>query len=145
MTTAMIEQGIVDAVRVAFEGCEVRLPLERPITVDLLYELTQQFEGLWFEAGRGGELVISGAAGGPSSDICVELIGQMRVWVLDRAGGRVRDAQAGYDPPGGRAMVPDLSWLSEASLAVAERLGPSASRRGYLPVAPDFIVEVRSP
>ena len=145
MVTAVIHEGIVDAVRVAFEGCEVRLPLERPITVDLLFELTQQFEGVWFEAGRSGELVISGAAGGSSSDIGAELTGQVRDWTLERARGRVRDAQGGYDPPGGRPMVPDGSWLSETSIAAAERLAPSARRRGYLPITPDFVVEVRSP
>lgn len=145
MVTAIVADQVSEAVRGALRGGEVRLRVDRPITVDYLYELTRQFEGLWFEAGRGGELVISGAAGGWSGDVGAELSGQVRGWTRGRGRGRTRDAQSGYDPPGGRPMVPDVSWLSDESVAAAERLRPDERRRGYFRLVPDFVIEVRSP
>ena len=144
MVTAVIHKGIVEAVRVAFEDCEVRLPLERPITVDLLFELTQQFEGVWFEAGRSGELVISGAAGGFGGPIESILDRQLGTWSVS-IGGVASGPSGGYFPPGGRPMIPDGSWMSEATFAEVLRRGKEGWARGYFPVAPDFVFEVRSP
>ena len=144
MVTAVVADQVLEAVRGAFEGGEVRLRLDRPITVDYLYELTRQFEGLWFEAGRGGELVISGAAGGFGGPIESILDRQLGVWSLT-IGGVTSGSSGGYFPPSGRPMIPDGSWMSDATFAEVLRRGKEGWHRGYYPVAPDFVFEVRSP
>ena len=144
MVTAVVADPIAEAARVAFEGREVRLRVDVPITDQLLFELTQRFDGLWFEADRRGELVISGAAGGYSGMICLDLLAQVLAWVRAVAGGLAGDSSTGYAPPGAPPMVPDGSWMSEATHAAARRRGLEGVRRGYFRAAPDFVLEVRS-
>ena len=144
MVTAVIADQVLEAVRGALRGGEVRLRVDRPITVDYLHELTRQFEGLWFEAGRGGELVISGAAGGFGGPIESILDRQLGVWSLS-IGGVTSGSSGGYFPPGGRPMIPDGSWMSDATFAEVLGRGREGWHRGYYPVAPDLVFEVRSP
>ena len=145
MVTAVVADPIAEAVQVAFDGREVRLRIDVPITDQLLFELTQRFDGLWFEADRRGELVISGAAGGHAGFIEANLLGQIIAWLQAIGGGFAIGASGGYAPPGGWPMVPDGSWMSEATYAVFRRLGSEGRIRGYYRVVPDFVFEVRSP
>ena len=119
----------------------MRFRLHGPITDELLEQLADEF-GLWFEDGDEGEVIITGPAGGTSSEDTFEVNVDIGIWVRVMSLGRGRDSQGGYDPPLGRRWIPDASWLSDETLA---KLTESQMRGAYWPVAPDFVVEVVSP
>ena len=141
MVTASAVETLEDAVAAARSGPPVRFRLHGPITDELLEQLADEF-GLWFEDGDEGEVIITGPAGGTSSEDTFEVNVDIGIWVRVTALGKGRDSQGGYDPPLGRRWIPDASWLSDETLA---KLTESQMRGAYWPVAPDFVVEVVSP
>ena len=141
MVTASAVETIEDAVAAARSGPPVRFRFHGPISDELLEQLTGEF-GLWFEDGDEGEVIITGPAGGTSSEDTFEVNVDIGIWVRVMALGKGRDSQGGYDPPLGRRWIPDASWLSDETLA---KLTESQMRGAYWPVAPDFVVEVVSP
>ena len=145
MVTAAAADPIAEAAHRAFEGREVRIEPERPITSAYLHRLAAKYEGLWFEEGRRGELIISGAPGGYTRYREAELFGQIRDWAKVRAPRFAFHTSGGYHPPGGRRMIPDASWASPETQAAIDRLSAEERRDGFYPVTPDFILEVRSP
>ena len=144
--TAVVSDPVAEAARVVFEeGREVRLRVGVPITDQLLFELTQRFDGLWFEADRRGELVIRGVAGGWASAISAELLAQVVGWAHAIGDGLSNSATGGYAPPGAWPMIPSGSWMNDATFADLRQRGKEAVRTGYYPVIPRFVFEVRSP
>ncbi len=141
MVTASAVETLEDAVAAARSGPPVRFRLRGPITNELLEQLADEFE-LWFEDGDEGEVIITGPAGGKSSEDTFEVNVDIGIWVRLADIGKGRDSQGGYDPPLGRRWIPDASWLSDETLA---KLTESQMRGAYWPVAPDFVVEVVSP
>ncbi len=141
MVTASAVETLEDAVAAARSGPPVRFRLRGPIADGLLEQLAGEFE-LWFEDGDEGEVIITGPAGGKSSEDTFEVNVDIGIWVRLADIGKGRDSQGGYDPPLGRRWIPDASWLSDATLA---KLTESQMRGAYWPVAPDFVVEVVSP
>ena len=141
MVTASAVETLEGAVAAARSGSPVRFRLHGPITDELLEQLADEF-GLWFEDGDEGEVIITGPAGGDAPHQSGRVFRQADEWSEFRILGLARDAQGGYDPPFGRRWVPDVSWLSDETLA---KLTESQMRGAYWPVAPDFVVEVVSP
>ena len=141
MVTASAVETLEDAVAAARSGPPVRFRPREPIADGLLEQLADEFE-LWFEDGDEGEVIITGPAGGKSSEDTFEVNVDIGTWVRLANLGKGRDSQGGYDPPLGRRWIPDASWLSDETLA---KLTESQMRGAYWPVAPDFVVEVVSP
>ena len=116
-----------------------------PISDEQLERISKRNPGWLFEIDSGGELVINMYAGDESSDVGIELGGQLRNWRVGGGGGRARDAQAGYrmtDADGvSRLLEPDVSWINPERWASASR----EEVRGATSFAPDFVVEIRSP
>ncbi|HLM61235.1 MAG TPA: Uma2 family endonuclease, partial [Pyrinomonadaceae bacterium] len=69
-----------------------------------------------------------------------EIIIQLGVWAKKDGRGKSADSSAGYKMPNGAIMSPDASWISKERL---EKISPN-KRRKFLPLAPDFIIELRS-
>ena len=141
MVTASAVETLEDAVAAAQSGPLVRFRPREPIADELLEQLAGEFE-LWLEDGDEGEVIITGPAGGKSSEDTFEVNVDIGIWVRLADIGKGRDSQGGYDPPLGRRWIPDASWLSDETLA---KLTESQMRGAYWPVAPDFVVEVVSP
>ena len=116
-----------------------------PISDEQLERICAQNPGWKFELSSTGELVINVYAGDESSDAGAEIGGQLRNWRVGGGGGRNRDASAGYrlsdDAGAGPLLEPDVSWVSPERLATATR----EERKGAMNLAPDFVVEIRSP
>ena len=142
MVTAPALDGIAEAAAAAFDGPPVRIDIGAPVTAALLERLSDEYDGLWFEAGNDGEIIITGLAGGAARLIAGVIMEQIRLWLRAGGGGMAGDAQSGYDPPAGRPMGPDICWLSAATFG---SLSEAEMRRRFWPVAPDFVVEIVSP
>ena len=123
----------------------LRLPEEWPLTDDLLEELGQLNPEWRLERGHYGELVVNMGSGGPSFWITTELLLALGVWAKS-VGSRAFGADSSFnvvDPRGGEPMRnPDLSWLSAEQL---DEMGGVPPVRGFWPLCPAFVIEVRSP
>lgn len=62
------------------------------------------------------------------------------MWNLQKSLGETSESSGGFVLPNGAIRSPDAAWVSHARLAA---LTPE-ERDGFLPLAPDFIVELRS-
>jgi Uma2 family endonuclease len=65
---------------------------------------------------------------------------QLTLWAKNDGRGKSADSSAGYKLPNGATMSPDASWISNERL---EKISPE-NRRKFLPLAPDFVIELRS-
>ena len=144
MATSVATDPIEEAVALAQHAGELRIPVQRPITDQLLHELNTKYEIVAFQAASETELLIAPPPSFPSPRIHRQVLYQLIVWVLALQRGEAFASDVGYHPPGGRAWIPDASWLSNETLARFQRLGEPGSTTGFLRATPDFILEVRS-
>jgi Uma2 family endonuclease len=69
-----------------------------------------------------------------------EVSGQLREWAIGDGSGVAFDSSAGFDLPDGSNRAPDASWVGKTRLAAL----PPSERDGFLPLCPDFVIELRS-
>ena len=120
-----------------------RVRPDLPITDAYLVELTARHEGIWCESTAEGELIISGASDDRIAAEETELARQVANWGVEDLRGRTRAMTGGFNIEGWGFKIPDVSWISYLREAAARPR--SRGDRGYLPAAPEFIIEVRSP
>jgi Uma2 family endonuclease len=124
------------------------LTLELPTTT-VLFVTPQQFEelaaanpDLQLERTSLGELIVSPPTGGESGNRNSSLTGKLDLWDETHEDlGLVFDSSTGFILPNGARRSPDASWVRRERW---EALTPE-QRRGFVPLCPDFVVELRSP
>lgn len=88
-----------------------------------------------------GELIVNPPTGGETGNRNFSLIGKFAVWVEDNDPlGKGFDSSTGFELPNGANRSPDMSWISQSRW---ETLTPE-QREGFIPLCPDFVVELRS-
>ncbi len=88
-----------------------------------------------------GEIIIVPPAGYESSYRSGDAFAQLRDWAKRDGRGKASDASAEFILPTGAALSPDAAWVSNAGLS---RLSKEQRRR-FLPLCPEFLIEVMSP
>ncbi|MGY2880790.1 Uma2 family endonuclease [Thermostichus sp. OS-CIW-28] len=88
-----------------------------------------------------GELVIMSPIGGETGNLNFEIAGEVYVWNRQSGRGKSFDSSTGFSLPSGSDRSPDLAWIP---IEKWEALDPSV-RQGFLPLCPDFVVEILSP
>ncbi|GAB4217968.1 MAG: Uma2 family endonuclease [Synechococcales cyanobacterium] len=88
-----------------------------------------------------GELIVIAPTGGETGNLNFEIAGEIYVWNRQRGLGQSFDSSTGFSLPLGSDRSPDLAWIP---MPTWEALDPS-ERKGFLPVCPDFVVEIVSP
>jgi Uma2 family endonuclease len=88
-----------------------------------------------------GEIVIMPPTGGETSHRNAGLTAQLYTWARREGRGKDFDSNVEYILPGGAARSPDASWVLRSRLAA---LTPEQKKK-FLPLCPDFVVELRSP
>jgi len=88
-----------------------------------------------------GEIVIVPPAGGESDHRNFDCARQFGNWAVRTGHGKGFGPTVQFLLPDGSGMSPDVAWVSN------ERLGAltKRQRRRFLPVVPEFVVEVMSP
>ncbi len=84
-----------------------------------------------------GEIIVMSPSGYESDEVTAEMIRQLGNWVRPRRLGRVTASSAGFSLPNADTRAPDVSFVQ------AERL--RRSPRSFAELAPDLMVEVKSP
>ncbi|MGY2946133.1 Uma2 family endonuclease [Thermostichus sp. MS-CIW-34] len=88
-----------------------------------------------------GELVIMSPTGGETGNLNFEIAGEVYLWNRQSGRGKSFDSSTGFSLPSGSDRSPDLAWIP---IEKWEALDPSV-RQGFLPLCPDFVVEILSP
>lgn len=123
------------------------LTLELPTTT-ILHVTSEQFEelaaanpDLQLERTSQGELIVNPPTGGESGQRNSSLTTQLGNWFEAHEDlGLVFDSSTGFILPNDARRSPDASWVRRERW---EALTPE-QRRGFVPLCPDFVVELRS-
>ena len=110
------------------------------LTDEQLYQLCQTNRDVKFERTAAGELIVMPPTGGETGDRNAEITFQLRAWNKRTELGKTFDSSTGFKLPNGADRSPDAAWIK---LDRWEGLTPE-QRRKFPPLAPDFVVELRS-
>ncbi|MBE9114692.1 Uma2 family endonuclease [Lusitaniella coriacea LEGE 07157] len=90
-----------------------------------------------------GEVLIMVPTGWESSERNSEFIVQLGNWSKRDGTGKISDSNGGYAIAGAsrNPMTPDAAWISLTRLNTV----PQEQRAKFLPICPDFVMELRSP
>jgi Uma2 family endonuclease len=123
----------------------IHLPPTLELTIDLtdeqFFELCQKNRDYRFERSSKGELIIMPPTGGETSNRNARLTQRLMNWADTNELGIAFDSNGGFKLPNGADRAPDASWIK------IERWNAltSEQRQKFLPLCPDFVVELRSP
>jgi Uma2 family endonuclease len=108
---------------------------------ELFLALCQENETLRIERNAEGDLVIMPPAGGETSNRNLRLAGKFDAWVEQDGTGEGFDSSGGFRLPNGAERSPDLAWVLRERL---DTLTPEQTEK-FIPLCPDFVLELRSP
>ncbi len=110
------------------------------LTDEQFSKLCQTNPDIKLERTAKGELIVMPPTGGETGDRNSEINFQLRAWNKQNLLGKVFDSSTGFKLPNGADRSPDASWVK---LERWQALTP-AQRQKFPPLAPDFVVELRS-
>ncbi|MBI3756845.1 MAG: Uma2 family endonuclease [Deltaproteobacteria bacterium] len=111
------------------------------LTDDQFFEFCQLNRDLRIERTTEGELEIMPPAGWKTGERNSEIGMQLRLWAKQDGKGAVTDSSAGFKLPNGATRSPDAAWILYTRLAAM-----TEEQKGkFLPLCPDFVIELRSP
>ena len=123
------------------------ISIELPSAI-ALHVTPEQFEALAvanrdlrLERTAQGELIVNPPTGGESGARNLSISTQLGNWYEEHEElGEAFDSSTGFRLPNGSDRSPDASWVSRERW---EALTPK-QRKGFVPLCPDFVVELRS-
>lgn len=110
------------------------------LTDEQFYQLCQNNQALRFERNAQGELTIMPPVGGESGNRESELMVDLGIWNRQTKLGYTFSSSTIFKLPNGADRSPDVAWIQRERW---EALTPE-QRRKFPPIAPDFIIELRS-
>ncbi len=112
----------------------------RKVTPDEFWEFCAKNRKLRAELTKDGDVIIMAPTGFESSEENAELILQLAIWAKKDGTGKVTESNGAYALANGATKAPDAAWIRKERL---EQFS-AEERKKFLPVAPDFVVELRS-
>jgi Uma2 family endonuclease len=122
-------------------GLVVRLRPVLELSPDQLLELSSLNDDLRLEMTAKGELIVMTPAGGESSRQNLKLAVRLGVWAERDGTGVAFDSSGGFVLPNGAIPSPDASWVERSRFEALT----AEQRKKFLPLCPDFVIELRSP
>jgi Uma2 family endonuclease len=114
---------------------------DRPLSDDEFFEFCTMNPELRIERSAHGEIIIMPPAGAETGYRNSDLTAQLTTWAKKDGRGRAFDSNTEYILANGAARSPDASWILKS------RIDPftKEQKRKFLPLCPDFVVELTSP
>jgi Uma2 family endonuclease len=109
------------------------------LTDEQFFQLCQNNRDLRFERTFEGELIIMPPTGWESGNRNIKISARLEIWADADGTGLAFDSSTGFKLPNGANRSPDASWVKRERI---ETLNPNPAR--FMPLAPDFAVELRS-
>lgn len=88
-----------------------------------------------------GDLIVMPPTGGETGNWNSELNLELGMWNRTQQAGKVFDSSTGFELPQGSDRSPDLAWIPQQKWDALS----SEQRQGFLPLCPDFVIELLSP
>ena len=112
-----------------------------PMDDDEFFEFCASKPKLRIERCASGEIIITPPAGAETAYRNSDLTAQLTVWAKRDGRGRAFDSNTEYILPNGAALSPDASWVLKSRLDTFSK----EQKKRFLPLCPDFVVELTSP
>ena len=118
------------------------------LTDDQFYELCRNNPDIRFEKTAKGELIIMPPTRGETGNRNFSLSGQLWFWVEEDGTGLGFDSSTAFKLPNGATRSPDAAWVRRDPCGICEAARWEAltarEKERFPPIAPDFVVELRS-
>lgn len=111
------------------------------LTDDEFFSFCQLNRELRIERTSEGEMIIMSPASGGASNRNANLTIEIGLWARENGRGIVFDSSGGFILPNKAIRSPDVAWVQQERL---QQLSP-AEKSKFLPLAPDFVIELKSP
>lgn len=111
------------------------------LTDDQFFEFCQINRDLRIERTAEGDLLIMPPAGGETGNRNAALTTLLTSWAWQDGTGVAFDSSTGFTLPNGAMRSPDAAWVKRSRLAALT----SEQKVKFLPLCPDFVIELRSP
>jgi len=118
----------------------IPLTLTLTVTREQFIELALANRELQLERTEAGKLIVNPPTGGETGRINSDLSGQLWLWNRKTKLGKAFSSSTGFYLPNGADRSPDASWVRQERW---DALTPE-QKEGFLPLSPDFVVELRS-
>lgn len=105
------------------------------------YQLCAVNPDLKLERTAQGELIVMPPTGGETGKANLSISGQLWLWNESRGLGEAFDSSTGFTLPNGSDRSPDAAWIAAARWQTLT----TEQRERFVPLCPDFVVELRSP
>ncbi len=113
---------------------------DRKMTPDEFWEFCVKNPKLRAELTKEGDVIIMPPTGFETSDRNLEILLQLGNWAKKDKTGIATESNAGFVLPNGATRSPDAAWTLKARLEKFTK----EERQKFLPLCPDFVVELRS-
>lgn len=114
-------------------------PIVIQLTDEQFEELCRNNRDLRFEQTASGDLIVMPPTGWETGNRNSELTYQVQAWSRTTKTGKAFDSSTGFILPNGAKRSPDAAWVRQERL---DELKPNPDK--FLPLAPDFVIELRS-
>jgi len=119
----------------------MRVRLAARLGDEALFEFCRINRDLRIERTKEGDLVIMSPTGGETGRRNFALTGALCVWAAGDGSGVGFDSSTGFILPNGAERAPDVAWVRKSRWDSLT----SEQRRKFVPLCPDFVIELRSP
>jgi Uma2 family endonuclease len=109
------------------------------LTHNQFRELCRENRDIRLELTAKGELIVMPPTGWESGNRNIKLAARLQNWTETDGTGIAFDSSTGFILPSGAIRSPDAAWVASERLTA---LNPDPE--GFLPLAPDFVIELRS-
>lgn len=127
------------------DATTITLPPTLQLSIDLteeqFFQLCQNNRDLRFERTASGELIIMPPTGGETGNRNFEITVQLGIWNKQYNLGKGFDSSSGFKLPNGANRSPDASWVQQERWEALSQ----QQKRKFIPLCPDFVVELLSP
>lgn len=137
----IVDDPLDQTIRPVLPEGRLQLQLETPLSDEEFWELCRQNDSLTIEQNPDGTLIVMPPTGGTSGSRNAHLTHHLTQWMKETERGIVFDSSTMFHLPNGAKRMPDAAWVrAERYRALSQE-----ERDGIVPLAPDFVVELRSP
>ncbi len=104
------------------------------------FKFCQANRDVRIERSSNGEIIIMPPTGSETGDRNAEITTQLRNWAKKDKKGKTYDSSTGFELPNSATISPDASWVRKERI----KQFTAKQREKFLPLCPDFVIELRS-
>lgn len=139
---AVYENGAIQPeLTVTLPRLEIQFDPVINLDADQFFDFCQINRDLRIERTAIGKVILMSPAGGETGSRNAELTYALRHWAKRNKRGVAFDSSTGFILPNGATRSPDSAWVLRERLTT---LTPRQKKK-FLPLCPDFVIELRSP